>query len=203
MKGLLLKDASTILKETKYFFLFAVVVALVQNDFLFAYLIVYAATLPIAAIGYDERVRWKRLEETLPLTKAQMVGSKYVMGYVSVAVAIVLVLCGRLIGAGLNTNPASFAPEMLFMLLMISCMALIVQAVNLPLMFWIGVERGRLLFVLIVVCTAMAASTIWEEKVQNAIRMDQLQFFLIALLVTVIANLISFQVSKALYSRET
>ena len=217
MKGLLLKDASVIMKETKYFFLLAVVMSLLQNEFLFAYIVVYAATLPMAAIAYDERVKWNRMEETLPLTRAQMIGCKYIMGYISIAAAILLVFCGRLFGAVINLNAgglpahsnnlfsmlmASLGAEVWFSLLIICCIALTIQAFNLPLMFWIGVERGRLLFILIIVGAATATVSIWEELGENTIHLNLTLIFLIALAITIVVNLISFQVSKALYNRE-
>ena len=53
MRGLLIKDLCSMMKQTKYFFILAVGMAFLQNDFLFSYVIVYAASLPITALAYD------------------------------------------------------------------------------------------------------------------------------------------------------
>ena len=104
MKGLLIKDAYTMMKETKYFFILAVVMAFFQNDFLFSYIIVYAASLPIAALAYDERAKWDKMAETLPLTVGQIIGSKYIMGYVSVGIAMLLAISGKLLGSSFRAE---------------------------------------------------------------------------------------------------
>lgn len=200
MKGLLLKDMYSMMKQTKYFCILAVVMAFMQNDFMFCYVIVYAGSLPITALAYDERAKWGRMEEMLPLTRARIIGSKYVMGYITVAASLFIVFCGRLFGAVAYAKPVRM--EDVFMILMIACVALVVQAVNLPLMFWIGVERGRLLFILIVVSTAFAVVSIWEDVEINQLSLNLPLFLAVAIGITAAANLISFLASERLYNCE-
>ncbi len=200
MKGLLIKDICSMMKQTKYFFVLAVVMAFMQNDFLFSYIIVYAASLPITALAYDERAKWGRMEETLPLTRAQIIGSKYMMGYITVAVSLAIVFCGRLYGAMAYARPIRM--ENMFSIVITACIALAVQAVNLPLMFWIGVERGRLLLILIIVSAAFAIVSLWEDL---EIHQASLHFPLVlaaAAGITAVLNILSFQISKRMYHCE-
>ena len=200
MKGLLIKDMYAIMKQTKYFGILAVVMAFMQNDFLVSYVIVYAASLPFTALAYDERAKWKRMEEILPLTHAQIIGSKYVMGYITVAASLLVVFCGRLFGAAVYAKPVRM--ENVYIILVIACAALVVQAVNLPLMFWIGVERGRLLFILIVVGSAFAVVSIWEDMKINSVSPNLPIILAAAMGITAVVNLISFLVSERLYNYE-
>ncbi len=195
MKGLLIKDAYTMMKETKYFFIMAVVMAFLQNDFLFSYIIVYAASLPIAAMAYDERAKWDKMAETLPLTVGQIIGSKYIMGYVSVSIAMLLVISGKLLGS-------SFRAEDMVTMLIVVCIALAVQAFNMPLMFWIGVERGRLLFIALVVGAALAVSSIWQEIMASPVTLN-INFILFSVVgITIAVNIISFYVSIIAYYKK-
>ena len=195
MKGLLIKDAFTMMKETKYFFILAVVMMFLQNDFLFSYIIVYAAMLPMAAQAYDERVKWDKMAQTLPLTVDQIVGSKYIMGYLSAFAAVLIVMAARLLGR-------SFRAEEFGMLLIVVCVALVVQALNIPLMFWIGVERGRLLFIILVIGAAMAASSIWQEAITAPLTLNIRLLLSAAFGVTVIVNIISFYLCRIVYNRK-
>lgn len=199
MKGLLIKDLCSMMKQTKYFFILAVGMAFLQNDFLFSYIIVYAASLPITALAYDERAKWGRMEETLPLTRTQIIGSKYAMGYITVAVSLLIVFCGRLFGAVVYAMP--FHMENMFAILIIACIALVVQAVNLPLMFWIGVERGRLLFILIVVSSAFAIVSIWEDMGMNQALLNFPFVLAVVVGITVVLNILSFLISERMYNR--
>lgn len=195
MKGLLIKDAYTMMKETKYFFILAVVMAFLQNDFLFSYIIVYAVSLPIAALAYDERAKWDKMAETLPLTVGQIIGSKYIMGYVSVGIAMLLVISGKLLGS-------SFRAEDMVTMLIVVCIALAVQAFNMPLMFWIGVERGRLLFIALVVGAALAVSSIGQEIMASPVTLNINFILFSAVGITIAVNIISFYVSRIAYYKK-
>ena len=195
MKGLLIKDAYTMMKETKYFFILAVVMAFFQNDFLFSYIIVYAASLPIAALAYDERAKWDKMAETLPLTVGPIIGSKYIMGYVSVGIAMLLAISGKLLGS-------SFRAEDMVTMLIVVCIALAVQAFNMPLMFWIGVERGRLLFIALVVGAALAVSSIGQEIMASPVALNINFILFSAVGITIAVNIISFYVSRIAYYKK-
>lgn len=200
MKGLLLKDTFIIVKENRYFLLLAAVMACMQNEFFYSYIIIYAAALPYAALAYDERVNWNRMAETLPVTKAQIIGSKYLVGYLSVTAAAVMAIIGQLLGIAFHAKP--FQIQDVNVTLLVVCMALAMQALHIPLMFWIGVERGRLLFVLIMVSAAVGASSIWERISVRPAVYDPNLILAAAFGLTAAANLISFYVAQRLYPKE-
>lgn len=197
MTGLLIKDIYTLLKQTKLFLLLAIALGFLQNDFLLTYVICYASMLPIAALGYDERAKWNKLADMLPYTTNELVGCKYIMGYLSIAAAtfiMVFIKCFyTLIGKTVFTG------EYWVILLLTICAALIIQAVNLPFMFLFGVERGRMLFIIFVVVFVLSATTALDNLNLSQIEPKLSLLISATLAITIIINLISFGLSKIAY----
>ena len=106
---------------------------------------------------------------------------------------------GRLFGTVAYARP--FHMENMFAILITACIALMVQAVNLPLMFWIGVERGRLLFILIVVGSAFAIVSIWEDLGMNQALLNFPFVLAVVVGITVVLNILSFLISERVYNR--
>ena len=197
MTGLILKDIYTMLKQTKLFFLIAILMGFLQNEFLLSYIICYASMLPIAALGYDERAKWNKFANMLPYTINELVGCKYMVGYLSVGTAAVITACIK--GFYTLTGNAAFSLEYWIVLLLTVCAALIIQAISLPFMFWLGVERGRLLFVLLIIMIAVSATTILDTLNFSQIQTGLPILISAVLAVTIIINLISFCLSRIAY----
>lgn len=145
MKGLLIKDFYSVISQLKLFVILIVVFALVPGYAMGSFAMVYAALLPINALAWDEQSKWDSLARMMPYSKFDLVFSKYIMGYVSVAAAALLCAAGALIyGLLPGKEPFGTGDAVIFAL---SCAAaLLLQALNLPLMFRMGVEKGRLFF---------------------------------------------------------
>lgn len=92
--------------------------------------------------------------------------------------------------------------ESLASLLLIICVAVLVQAVNLPIMFWIGVEKGRMIFVLFTVLMVTASVALLEDFNVTAFKMAPNVLIIGALIITIVGNLVSFQVSKMVYIKK-
>ena len=86
MKGLLLKDYYTLLKQVRFYLIFLLIFTIIPNMNLSSIAIVYAAMLPITVIAFDERSKWDQLAAMMPYTERELVFSKYVLGYIAVAV---------------------------------------------------------------------------------------------------------------------
>lgn len=198
MMGLILKDVYTIVSQAKFFLILIAVMAFLQSDFIFAYAVFYAAMLPVTALGYDERAKWNTIADMMPYTAEQIVGSKYMMGYAMVAFSAALVVIGRLVGAAFGNpfNPEFFAP-----LVLVACGALSLEAVMLPAMFWLGVERGRLLFIAVVVVGIVGSVSLLENLDFTLMQGSFLSLTLGAALLTACVNAVSFLLSKKLYRR--
>lgn len=196
MMGLILKDIYSMLKQTKIFLILTIVMALMQNNFLLSYAICYASMLPITALAYDERAKWKKFADMLPYTTTELVGCKYIVGYLSIG-ATALVAIGSKFFCSL-TGKTAFSQEYWATLILTICAALIIQAINLPFMFWIGVERGRLLFILIVIATLFFATTALDN-LSFAMQINLPLLLTAALAITAVFHFISFRLSKIAY----
>ena len=66
MKGLLIKDWKTLLKQMKVMLVIVVVLACIPGTYMAAFALFYAAMLPITALAYDERAKWDELAAMMP-----------------------------------------------------------------------------------------------------------------------------------------
>lgn len=196
MKGLVLKDINSLATELKYIVALLAVLIFLQNDFLYIFAIVYMAVLPISALGYDERAKWDKMANMLPFSTAQLVGSKYILGYLAMGTAVLFVVFSRWFGSGKTISAEDFISVAIVL-----CIALIIEAIQLPLMFWVGVEKGRILFVLI---TVFGASTMYSSgailKEISMVQTGKNVLFILAV-AAIVCNLISFLAAEKLYQR--
>lgn len=97
MKGLLLKDWYTLIKQMKIMLMLMLVFACVPGYSMAAFAVVYAAMLPVTALAYDERSKWDELAAMLPYSVREIVGGKYVLGVTAVAAAGAVAAVAQLI----------------------------------------------------------------------------------------------------------
>ena len=167
MKGLLIKDFYSIVSQLKLFLIIIIAFALVPGYSVSAFAMVYAALLPINALAWDEQSKWDNLARMMPYSKFDLVFSKYIIGYISILSAAVL--CTGF--AFVYSFFPSSEPLNISSVVMFACSGaggLLLMALNLPLMFRLGVEKGRLLFGIMVgvscVLIAVANGIIGDGK---------------------------------------
>ena len=140
MRGLIMKDMLTIAKQAKAFLILILFFAVIPSFSGSSFAMLYAAMMPISALAYDENCKWDQLAAMMPYS----VLSKYLFGY------ICLLATGALSAASLYVTAAvkgtAVSGEDIAQIAVMACFALIFLAVNLPCMFRLGVEKGRLLF---------------------------------------------------------
>ena len=141
MKALLYKDFRILWKSMKAMLLLIVIFCLIPNNSVMdmsLFFVVYTGMLPMSLLAYDERSHWDRLALMLPVTPRDIVRSKYVTGWYLTLGAGVLYLIGRLF---FDRLPAREAVSSLALALAVS---LLFQAILYPVLFRLGVEKGRL-----------------------------------------------------------
>ena len=87
MSALLLKDYYVIFRQMKIFLLLILVFSCIPGTFYSTFAVVYASMLPYTALAYDERSKWDQLAAMMPYSARDVVLSKYLFGWISVAVA--------------------------------------------------------------------------------------------------------------------
>lgn len=197
MKGLLIKDWKTLLKQMKVMLVIVVVFTCIPGTYMAAFALFYAAMLPITALAYDERAKWDELAAMMPYTVKSIVGSKYVLGLTLVLPVLALSMLSRLI-----VHSAPIVSEDTMSLLITACLSLILMAIDLPFMFHFGVEKGRLIYILLT-CAFVLAGVNYAGKLA-----DMVSSFETAMVTTVpplllaaaaVALLISYAISVQIY----
>jgi len=148
MKALIIKDILNLKGQYKMIFgilVFYAVLSLSSSDanFLFGMISIILTMLTITSISYDERSKWDKYALTMPISRQDIVISKYLLGLILALVALALnlifvVLLGDLpVKESIATSFALFGISLLFLSFM------------LPALFKYGVEKGRFIMLLI------------------------------------------------------
>lgn len=159
MKGLLLKDWYLIKSYCLSFFVIAMVMilatAFVSDVAVFeSYPVLFAGMIPMTLQSYDEKEKWHVYSGTLPVSRAQFVSAKYLIGLLDVAVVIAATVLVRAVsglalpGRGTAVSPTLFAAAGL---------GLFAPAVALPLVFRFGAEKARIIYLILVAVVAGAS----------------------------------------------
>ena len=143
MKGLMKKEFLMLWRASRAFGLICVVFiamsAISQDNIIFLFMpIMISGLLPSTLLSYDERCKWQEFSGALPVSRAQLVSAKYLLGLGCMTVVLVVTVVVHLIVRRYPTE------MLLTMLGAIYGLSLFISAVSLPMMFKFGVEKGRL-----------------------------------------------------------
>lgn len=160
MSALLLKDFYVMWKQTRVLLILILVFSCLPGAFYPTFAVVYAAILPYTAMAYDERSKWGQLAAMLPYADRNIVLSKYLFGYLSIAVTAGISMVIQT-GLTLVWNQAADNLSPLSTIPLAMGVGVCVLALTLPLMFRFGVEKGRLVMFLLIflVCGGTGAIT--------------------------------------------
>ena len=156
MSGLLLKDFYLLKKYGRGYVVIAAIFVAVsfmnpENLFFFFYPCVISGLVPITLISYDEREKWTVYAGTLPVTRAQMVSSKYWISLITGGIVMALMAAGQTFARVRN---GGLGPDYAVTLLGMISVILLVPALILPFVFRLGAEKGRIAYVVVLVVAA-------------------------------------------------
>lgn len=201
MKALLKKDIFVLIRKMQLFLVMIAIFAVLPGANMGVFSIVYCGMLPYTAMAYDERSKWTDLAGMMPYTPGDIVLSKYALGWLAIGLAAVLNVAARLILGHIFPSVYSLA---LSEVLPSLCIGFIMMAVTLPLLFRFGVEKGRMLFILLIVVLACGGAGL----VQGVVGSDgEIPASLNALFslgipaLAVVLTAISIPLSIAMYNR--
>lgn len=143
MLGLVLKDLYNLKTQYKLIlglFAFYLVMAVTGGDstMFSGVATLMAVMLPISTIAYDERCKWDKYALTMPVSRRQIVLSKYLLGGIlAVGAQVMNLIALRAAGVDLAENARYY--------LLIFAVGIVYLCLVLPLLFKFGVEKGRLL----------------------------------------------------------
>lgn len=148
MKGLLKKDFYLIWRNCRSILLVAALFIAMSafgstSMFIIMYPMVFAGTLPVSLLGYDESSRWSSYCDALPCTRAQVVSAKYTVSLLCIAVVFVLSALTQILRLSIAGGTLD---SIGFLLLDLLLVGLIAPAICLPAVFKFGAEKGRIVF---------------------------------------------------------
>ena len=158
MSALLLKDYYVIFRQMKIFLLLILVFSCIPGTFYSTFAVVYASMLPYTALAYDERSKWDQLAAMMPYSARDVVLSKYLFGWISVAIAAAATFVLQTILSFVWLSDVT-GPSIPVILLSV-CVAVCILDITLPMMFRFGVEKGRLAMFLIIFLVCASAGGI-------------------------------------------
>lgn len=160
MTGLLLKDFYTTAKYCRSF-LFIVLVFLAvsffsgdsANTFFTFYPIILSSMIPASLLAYDDAEKWTIYSQTLPCTRAQLVSCKYITGLLS-NLTVLLIMGIRF---------TVFSPgegDYLSLLTAALIIGITAQAVILPFLFKFGAQKGRIIYISVIMLFCIGCSSL-------------------------------------------
>ena len=199
MKALIIKDTYVIWRQMKYFLVMILIFSALPNGFNNAFAVVYASMLPYTALAYDERSKWDQMAAMMPYSTRDVVLGKYAFGWLCIGGAAVL--------SGLLQMALSLVVDRVFLpgVMVLSVLgAVCILAISLPLMFRMGVEKGRLAMFLIIflVCgTAGAIAHIAESVGSGTVFAFQGPVLGVTLLTALVLTAVSVPLSMRFYTK--
>lgn len=153
MIGLIVKDLMTIqrqLKSQAFVVLFLLVMAIFmhQSSMLLAVIVFIVTIQAITALTYDEQSSWDKYANTLPISKGDIVLSKYILSVLLIIIGLVIALPIIFIINYFTDN--GITTDFFLTFNMIVTLALCLLAVLLPIYIKFGSIKGKM--VLIALC---------------------------------------------------
>lgn len=148
MSGLLLKE---LYMARKYCRLHLVITVLflgmamlpsAENLFLLFYPSAMASFIPVTLLSYDTQSKWDVYFDTLPTSRAQYVSVKYLTGLILGELVLIVTGLSQLLA--MKLNGAGDMNQLWPLLCGLQVIALVPPALFLPLIFKLGVEKGRI-----------------------------------------------------------
>ncbi|MBR5095029.1 MAG: ABC-2 transporter permease [Oscillospiraceae bacterium] len=162
MIGLLRKDLIMIWAYCRMFLLMVAIFLAVscfsqeENSFFTIYPMIIGMIIPVSLISIDERSKWNVACDAMPVSRAKFVSSKYLLTLLSVLTVGALSMLAQAVRMSRTGSPASLW-DLPGLLLPIGLMG---PGLLLPVIFWLGVEKGRIFYFALVGLVCVACVTL-------------------------------------------
>ncbi len=207
MIGLIVKDILTIRKYFKtvgVVFLIWCVIFIPRGSVgvLAAMFCIMTVMVAVNSMGYDEAAKWDRLALTMPLTRRELVLSKYLL-------MLLLGLAGCLLALLLGFAASFFIPvnlgEMLVTAAVSFLVALLYASIVLPFIYKLGVEKARLVMLtafLAPYALFMLLGQVLDFNLQALMELSFGALLSAGIILTVLIVVVSYRISLTLYQKK-
>lgn len=202
MKGLLQKEYYMILAYGRVAFISIIVFSLlniftVEAMFIF-YPAILSTTIIIILLSYDEYSKWNIYSNTLPITRAQQVHSKYIVGLLTTF--IIIITSGISLYIRYRYMPFNFTiNNLLYSILMVTVLSIITSAIQLPFLYQYGVNKGKIAFYIFFAIIMSLTNLISTNNIRYELYLLNPAFLLLA---SAVIYGISWNISIIIYSKK-
>lgn len=204
MMGLILKDLLNLRKELKIYVLFIavyVVITFVSEDvnILMAVISLMCVMMPVTAIGYDEKVNWDKYSLTMPISRKDIVLSRYMLGLGLATVGLIITSILSIIDKGLFKSYLNLP-------IVFWAISIIMLSVIIPVIIKFGAEKGRFIMIAIMfipsILIMLFGETISIDQFSELKQIVSDNSLIISLLGAVISLTISFAISLKIFENK-
>ena len=203
MKGILLKDFYIIRRQILFvsLFLIPLVVLTFFSPSSVTFLVIFiflGSMMPTAALSYDGRSKWDKLQRMLPVSRKKIVMEKYLLGWICAGIGLALAVIGTVVVRAFQLKKDSVpAFTILWMILFAS---LILEAIMIPVFLKIGPEKGSILMVLIFALIGGIGGALGDIIPNWHFDLQQITAILLA--AAVLGNFLSILISMHIYRNQ-
>lgn len=215
MIGLIIKDLLNLKKQCKILLLIIAVYMIVgftsgDMSMFMAMISLLIVMLPITALAYDERAKFEKYALTMPISRNDLVKSKYYLGLIMAMIALILQFIINIIGY--YTVGTEISRDSIFFTVILFGVSLLFMSIMLPFNFKFGVEKGR--YFIIIVALVPTFIVFLSKKLFPGMQSD-IQYFMekisqmeisktiiYILIINAIIYFISMFISMAIYSKK-
>lgn len=158
--------------------------------------VVMSGVLGVFLLSFDEKFKWTKYSAALPYSPAQIVLSKYIIGFIYQIFTAVIVFLALVVWVKTGGN-IIFA-EAVDALGRVFAVSLMIPTIGLPFCFRFGTEKGRIFYMVFVFVSALAFSHFVAGH-DVSIKRNDLILLIIAAAVALCA--VSMAISIAIYKR--
>lgn len=207
MKGLILKDFLNLKKSGKsivFILAFYVLYAFMMDstEFVTGMIVVLCTMLAITSFSYDDLAKWDKYALSLPITRKEMILSKYILAFLLSILGVLLAFATSMLVSKIKTPVA--IEDLLLASYVVFAIALTFISILLPLIYKFGVEKSRLFIMLIF--GIPAALFFLLASLPLGLQMPTESQLMLALkispLILIIILFISFNVSYKIYKNK-
>ena len=127
-----------------------------EPSFLSGMIILLMSMLPITSFSYDQHAKWDLFSQTLPISRKQSVLGKYALGVIAIGIGVLLATVLNVAVALLK----SLELDLLYLVEgngLIALVALLYISILLPLVYRFGVEKSRMLMIVVLAIPSVIA----------------------------------------------
>lgn len=204
MKGLILKDLLNLkstFKTLGIMILFFACVFIPQgNGFIFGIIILMFAMMVVTTISYDDLAKWDTYALTMPVTRKEIVTSKYLIMIILNTLGALLALVVGILGNIIMGQ--SFDLEILAITGVIFLIAFIFGSVIIPLIYKFGTEKARLMLILCALIPTALILLLEQTNVPLPTIGNPWIYLILLVGLTIAGLIVSFTISLRIYEKK-